>query len=62
MTVTTANDATNAIVLQMSPVVDLSQDSFFDFCQLNSYLRIERTSTGELIIMSFAGSIRCQIT
>lgn len=56
MTVTIANETTNAIVLQISPVVDLNEDSFFDFCQLNSHLRIERTSTGELIIMSPAGS------
>ena len=56
MTVTTSNDTTNAIVLQISPVADLNEDSFFDFCQLNSHLRIERASTGELIIMSPAGS------
>lgn len=56
MTVTTANDITNAIVLQVSPVIDLNEDSFFDFCQLNSHLRIERTCKGELMIMSPAGS------
>ncbi|MDJ0636324.1 MAG: Uma2 family endonuclease [Xenococcaceae cyanobacterium MO_188.B29] len=56
MTVTTTNETTNAIVLQMSPVISLSEDSLFDFCQLNSHLRIERTATGELIIMSPAGS------
>ena len=56
MTVTTTNDTTNVIVLQMSPAIDLSEDNFFNFCQLNSHLRIERTSTGELIIMSPAGS------
>ncbi len=56
MTVTTTNEATNHIVLQMSPVISMSEDSLFDFCQLNSHLRIERTATGELIIMSPAGS------
>ncbi len=56
MTVTTSNEATNHIVLQMSPVISMSEDSLFDFCQLNSHLRIERTATGELIIMSPAGS------
>lgn len=56
MTVTTSNEATNHIVLQMSPVIDLSEDSLFEFCQLNSHLRIERTATGEIIIMSPAGS------
>ena len=56
MTVTTTNETTNSIVLQMSPVISMDEDSLFDFCQLNSHLRIERTSTGELIIMSPAGS------
>ncbi len=56
MTVITTNDTANVIVLQMSPVVSMSEDRFFDFCQLNSHLRIERTSTGKLIIMSPAGS------
>ncbi len=40
----------------MSPVCEMSADSFFDFCQLNSHLRIERTATGKLVIMSPAGS------
>ncbi len=40
----------------MSPVWEMSADSFFDFCQLNSHLRIERTATGKLVIMSPAGS------
>ncbi len=56
MTVTTSNEATNQIVLQMSPVISMSEDSLFDFCQLNSHLRIERTAKGELIVMSPAGS------
>ncbi|MDJ0897423.1 MAG: Uma2 family endonuclease [Xenococcus sp. MO_188.B8] len=56
MTVTTTDATTNSIVLQMSPVISMSEDSFFDFCQLNSHLRIERSSTGELIIMSPTGS------
>ena len=55
MAVTTANE-TNSILLQISPVISLNEARFFDFCQLNSHLRIERTSTGELIIMSPAGS------
>ena len=56
MTVTTTNETTNSIVLQMSPVISMDEDALFDLCQLNSHLRIERTSTGELIIMSPAGS------
>ena len=40
----------------MSPAWEMSADSFFDFCQLNSHLRIERTATGKLVIMSPVGS------
>lgn len=40
----------------MSPVWEMNADSFFDFCQLNSHLRIERNATGKLIIMSPVGS------
>ena len=34
----------------------LTDDEFFDFCQQNRDLRIERTYTGEVIIMSPTGS------
>lgn len=56
MTATTANETSNSIVLQMSPVISLNEDNLFDFCQLNSHLRIERTATGELIVMPPTGS------
>lgn len=44
------------LVLQMFPVIEMTDDQFFDFCQLNQDLRIERTAKGELIIMPPAGS------
>ena len=44
------------IVLQLQPVVNLSQDEFFEFCQVNRELRIERSAQGELIIMSPLGA------
>ncbi len=56
MTLSKVSDSNNYLVLQMSPVWEISADSFFDFCQLNSHLRIERTATGKLVIMSPAGS------
>ena len=52
----TAPASNNYLELQMSPVWEMNADSFFDFCQLNSHLRIERNSLGKLIIMSPAGS------
>jgi Uma2 family endonuclease len=56
MTLSKISDSNDHLVLQISPVWEMSADSFFDFCQLNSHLRIERTATGKLIIMSSAGS------
>lgn len=56
MAVSTNNQASNQIVLQIPPAIALEGDSLFDFCQLNSHLRIERTALGELIIMSPTGS------
>lgn len=32
-----------------------SEDEFFDFCQANGDLRIERTAKGEIIVISPAG-------
>lgn len=56
MTLSAVSENSNQLVLQMSPAWEMSADSFFDFCQLNSHLRIERTATGKLIIMSPASS------
>ena len=55
MTLSTVSD-NNYLVLQMSPAWEINADSFFDFCQLNSHLRIERNATGKLIIMPPTGS------
>ena len=35
--------------------VDWTEDEFFDFCQINSDLRIERSAGGEIIVMTPAG-------
>jgi Uma2 family endonuclease len=47
---------TRPFVVRMHPVVDLTDDQFFKFCQINRDLRIERTATGELLIMPPTGS------
>lgn len=44
------------LMVQMSPVIEMTDDQFFELCQLNRDLRIERTAKGELIIMPPAGS------
>jgi Uma2 family endonuclease len=43
------------VVLQMRPIVDLNDDQFFAFCQLNRDWRIERTAEGEFIVMPPTG-------
>ncbi len=47
---------TRPMVVQMHPVINLTDDQFFEFCQINRDLRIERTAEGELLIMSPTGS------
>jgi Uma2 family endonuclease len=43
-------------VLQMSPAIEMTDEQFFAFCQLNRDYRIERNSKGELVVMSPTGS------
>ena len=43
------------LVLHLRPAIELSDEQFFQFCQLNQDLRIERTAEGDLEIMSPAG-------
>jgi Uma2 family endonuclease len=48
--------APEPLILHLGPVVQrLSDDEFYEFCMLNSHLRIERTSEGDLIIMPPTG-------
>ena len=46
---------TQSLVLHLEPAVNLTDDQFFELCQLNRDLRIERTATGELVIMPPTG-------
>lgn len=45
----------NAIEIDLKPVVNLTDDQYFDLCQANRGLRIERTAQGKLIIMPPTG-------
>ena len=40
----------SAIVLRIPPKLQMTDDEFFEFCQINSKLRIERNKSGELVI------------
>lgn len=43
------------LVLRLAPVIEMSEEQFFQVCQLNRELRIERTSQGDLEIMPPTG-------
>jgi Uma2 family endonuclease len=44
-----------AITLNLNPIIKLTDEQFFQLCQENDNIRLERTEAGELIIMSPAG-------
>ncbi|NEP80609.1 MAG: Uma2 family endonuclease [Okeania sp. SIO3B3] len=43
------------IILQMPPDLQMTDEQFFEFCQINRDLRIETNKFGELLIMSPTG-------
>lgn len=46
----------DVITLQLRPAFDLTDEQFFQFCQINRELKIEMTAKGELIIMPPTGA------
>lgn len=42
-------------VLSFQPVIDLTEDQFFEFCQLNRDVCIERNAKGEVLVMPPTG-------
>jgi len=56
MSVTNTLDIEKNLTLHFGKSIqNLSDQDFFDFCQANPELRIERTSAGDLVIMSPTG-------
>jgi Uma2 family endonuclease len=43
-------------VLRFYPVIKMTDDQLYEFCQINKDIRIERNATGEIVIMSPTGS------
>jgi Uma2 family endonuclease len=43
------------LIVYLRPVLELTDDQFFELCQINRDLRIERTARGELVIMPPTG-------
>lgn len=44
------------MVVQLQPAIALTDDQFFEFCQINREYRIERNAQGDLVIMPPTGS------
>lgn len=44
-----------ALTIDLEPVVSLTDDQYYELCQVNRDLRIERTASGKLIIMPPTG-------
>lgn len=56
MTAINTLDTNKTLTLRFgTPIQRMSDQEFFDFCQANSELRIERTSDGDLVIMAPTG-------
>lgn len=48
-------DDSSRVLLHFYPVINLTDDQFFNFCQINRELRIEKTSERKVLIMSPTG-------
>jgi Uma2 family endonuclease len=46
---------TPPLVLRLAPVIELTDRQFFELCQLNRDIRIERTSQGDLVVIPPTG-------
>jgi Uma2 family endonuclease len=44
------------LTVHLRPAIELTDEQFFDLCQINRDLRLERTAEGDLIIMPPTGS------
>lgn len=44
------------MVVQLQPAIALTDEQFFEFCQMNRDFRMERNAQGDLVIMSPTGS------
>ena len=47
-----AKDEIHPIVIRLAPVIELTEEQFVQICAMNREIRIERTASGELELMS----------
>src|SRR5437899_2606945 len=52
---TTSPAAEPFAVLRMRPAIELTHDQFFELCQINRELRLERTAEGDIIVLPPTG-------
>ncbi len=45
----------SSVTLDISQFLHLTDDQFFQLCQLNPNAKLERTATGEIVVMSPTG-------
>ena len=50
-----AQEIMTALILKLRPAIELNDEQFFEICQNNRDLRLERTAQGELIVMPPTG-------
>src|SRR5437588_9407481 len=43
------------MTIHLSPAINLTDDQFFELCQINRDLRLERTARGDIIVMAPTG-------
>lgn len=47
----------SSIILRMPPQWQMTENQFFEFCQFNRNLRIERNQRGEILLLTLVGGI-----
>jgi Uma2 family endonuclease len=43
------------LTIHLSPAIDLTDEQFFELCQINTDLRLERNAKGDIIVMAPSG-------
>ncbi len=45
----------NSYTIELNPIIDLTDEQFFQLCQINKEIRFERNAKGDLRIMTPTG-------
>ncbi|MEA5580155.1 Uma2 family endonuclease [Nodularia harveyana UHCC-0300] len=49
------------ITLYLPPIIQITHDQFFELCQINELIKIERNADGSLILKPLLGGISSNI-